>query len=140
MWNLWLSSYFFCMSQSFRNWYVMKESFWDISKSSSSAQRQWKFWTARYMQFFCSFFSAVIPTDTVSVSSQHEITSDNTALWKADKMRTLKWEWIRNVPTVAARSQKHETDKWTTEGVYKALSTPTSSSSQRLLVLQSVRQ
>lgn len=94
----------FACLKVYRNWYIMKQFFWDISKSSSSAQPQWTFWTVRYMQCLCSFFSAVIPTDKVSVSSQHEITSDNTELWKVDKMRTLKWEWIRNVPTVAARS------------------------------------
>lgn len=62
----------------------MKESFWDISKSSSSAQAECKY-------AIRLFFSAVIPTDRVSVSSQHEIASDNTALWKeVDTMRTLK--------------------------------------------------
>lgn len=87
----WVLSSFACF-KVYKNWYIMKQSFWDISKSSSSAQPQWKFWTVRYMQFFCSFFSAVIPTDIVNVSSQHEITSDNTALWKADKMRGLSNE------------------------------------------------
>lgn len=92
MWNLWLSSYFLCMFQVYGNQYIMKQSFGDRSKSSCSAQPQWTFWTVRYMQCFCSFFSAVIPTDTVSVSSQREITSDNTVLWKVDKMRGLSNE------------------------------------------------
>lgn len=125
----------------YRNLYIMKQSFWDISKSSNSAQPQWKFWTVRYMQFFCSFFSTVIPTGTVSVSFQHEITSDNTALWKADKMRTFKWEWIRNYPHSSSRVKNMKlTNVLHTEGVYKEFSTPASYSSQRLLVLESVRQ
>lgn len=82
----WVLTSFACFKVC-RNQYIMKQPFWDASKSSCSAHPQWTFWPVRYMQFFCSFFSAVIPTDTVSVSSQCEITSDNTALWKVDKMR-----------------------------------------------------